>query len=353
MDARHRGRDVSLPVTLILVGLLALWLRGREGDWTLWRLLLLLIPVFVLSVGVNLAAEHRRMAAAVAVSAAGIALLAQGLGLVDWSAWGVVAKAWPLAVVALGLDLVLDRTSWPRLLLASLAGVAIVVGAVLLLGVEKPAVASASARHLSHATGEAKTATITLRPALGSLELTAATEPASLLELDVSPDPGDSVVESFEVDGDRALVEVRLSDGVSRTWPGLVGRMPRWEGRLATGVVLSLHVNIGVGSCNLDLTDVEVHNLEVKLGLGECTVHLPPVPDLLAKIDSGIGQTTLVLPEAMEARVRLDTGLATTTIDDDLSRVEDEVFTPGYSQATSRAEIRLDQGIGSVVISRR
>jgi len=354
MDARRRGRDVSFPITLILVGAIALWLRAREGDWTLWRLMLLLIPVFILSAGVNLAIEHRRMAAAVTVSAAGAALLAQGLGLVEFSTWALLARAWPLAIVALGLDMVLDRTSWPRLLLATLVGVAIVAGAVMYFGLDREPTTALASRHLSYPVGAAEAATVTLGPAVGSLQLSAASETASLLEVDVSPDPGRRLLEKLITDGQRASVEVRYSgDPPDIWWPGLSGRTPSWTGTLAPGVALDVHVDIGVGSCRLDLTGLEVRDFELDLGVGECTIYLPAVADLRARIDSGIGQTTLVLPGEIEARVQLDTGLATSSLAGDLVRGEDEVQTSGYQQAAVRAEITLNQAIGSAVIRRR
>lgn len=353
MDTRHRGRDISFPITLILIGLLALWLKSSEGDWTLWRLVLLLVPVFILSGGLNLAAEYRRMAAAVVVTAGGAALLAQGLGLVNWSAWGVVARAWPLAIVALGIDVALGRTSAARLLLGALVGVVTVAGIVMVFGVQPLPVTPPSVYHTTHPVDGVEAAGVTIRPAVASFILAAAPEPASVIEMDVSPDPGEAVTDTYERAGDRALVEIAYTGETANLWPGLsVGRMPRWTAVVSPDVAADLVVDIGVGSCRLDLSELDVRSLDLHLGLGECTVFLPS-GSTQVEIDSGIGQTTLVLPEHTEARIHLDDGLKTVSIEGDMVRDEDEVYTPGYESTATRSEITVKQGIGSVIIKRQ
>ncbi len=353
MEPRGRGKDISFPLTLILVGSVALWLNAGHGDWTLWRVALLLIPIFILSAGVNLAVEYRRMAAAVLVSAAGAALLAQGLGLVDWSAWGVAARAWPLAVIALGVDLVLDRTSFMRLLLGVLVGVGLLAGAIVFFGERTEPIVAASSRLLTYPVEEAQAASVTLQPALASLRLGAAAESASLLDLSISPDPGSAVRETFALEEARAEVEVAYSGEIVRFWSSSLSRTPEWAAELAPGVPTDLQIEIGVGKCEIDLSGLEIRSLTLDVGLGECTVVLPSVADFEARVDGGLGQLELVLPESVEARLELDAGLTSTSLSGDLSRNEDVVLTPGYYQAEARAAITVSQGIGSVLISRR
>lgn len=327
METRRRGRDIFFPLTLILIGLVALWLKLAHGDWTLWRMALLLIPIFILSAGVNLAAEHRRMAAAILVSAAGAALLAQGLRLVDWSAWGAVARAWPLAILALGIDLVLDRTSLVRLLLGVLVGVGLLVGAVVVFGDRTDPAVAASSRRLAYPVGEAQAASITLRPAMASLELRAAAESASLLDLSLAPDPGAAVRETYAVQGARAEVEVAHTGDTVRFWPSFLSRTPEWAAELAPGVPTDLQIEIGAGRCDLDLSALEVRSFTLHLGLGECTVMLPAIADFQARLDGGLGQLVLVLPNSVEARFELETGLTSISVSGDLIRNDEEVVT--------------------------
>lgn len=360
MSARPRpqGRDVFLPVFLILVGIVALLVSASAQDWGVWEFILLAIPVFILAAGINLAVESRRLATAVVMTAAGAALLARYLGQVDWPVLPVLARAWPLVLVAIGLDLVIGKRTYLALALSALVGLVLVAVAAFVFSRPLIPAATGQARTLDYPLDDAAAAVITLDPGVGAVTINAAAEPASLLDGTIRPDPaGDLVAAQVTSNGSTRLSLTRR--GTNAFNPTLiVPPFPEWDLAVASGVPLELNLDLGVGQCRVDLTGVQARQLEVSIGIGECVVLLPSMPDLRATIDSGIGRAEVVLPGDIEARVEVDTGITNTIVDGDLTEVstddddEDEYVTPGYSTATARAEIRVEQGIGSLVIRR-
>ncbi|NPV08971.1 MAG: hypothetical protein HPY83_13540 [Anaerolineae bacterium] len=351
---RQRGTDIFLPVFLILIGVAALLVNASGEEWDLWRIILLALPILVLSIGINLAAENRRMATAVVVTVVGAALLARQTGLVAWPVLPVISRAWPLVVVALGLDLAVGRTTYLRLLLSAALGVALVAAGIWVSAREAETAVGRPSRSVAYVLDDAGAASVSLSPGAATVLIQESTEPATLLGGAITPDPGQDLAATLEIAEKSARLSLTRSGEVASLWP--ISPLPEWDLVLTSGVPLDLDLDLGAGQCRLDLSGLQVRSLEVSVGVGECLVTLPAVPTLRARITGGIGRTEVVLPAGIEARVAADTGLATTRVEGDLALVgeddEDEYVTPGYAAASVRAEIQTGQAIGALVIRR-
>jgi DUF4097 and DUF4098 domain-containing protein YvlB len=172
----------------------------------------------------------------------------------------------------------------------------------------------------------------------------------------------------------------------------------RAEVGLASGVPIDLDVNIGGGSADMSLADLDLERLKADSGSGSLTAVLPkgdyPV-DLSSgsgsitvttginseldmkvdvgsgriyvtlaegnygeiKLDSGSGSITVVVPEGLDVQLRGDTGSGSVNVPSEFLRISggDNVVgasgsweTRGFDEAEIQLVIRFDVGSGSI-----
>ncbi len=118
---------------------------------------------------------------------------------------------------------------------------------------------------------------------------------------------------------------------------------PSWE----------MHLNMGAGSMDLDLTDYKVRTLNFDGGAAELDIKigsLLPITDVNVK--SGLADVKIKVPEASGCRIKTKTGLSTKDFSG-FTKLSDGVYeTPNYKTATNKIFINLDGGLSSFEVDR-
>jgi hypothetical protein len=281
----------------------------------------------------------------------GVIFLLNSLGLLAWSVWEVILRLWPVLLIAVGLEIILNRLSaWGSLLALALT-VVILASAFWLLGPDIGTRRVMTGEEIRQTLGEASRAEVVIEPGVGSLHIKALPESANLIEGVIQMGRGQRARRDFAVTGKTATFTLR-SEGEGE----IIGPFfwwsdqPIWELGLAPEVPLELEIDIGVGWADVDLTGLAVDDLKVSMGIGRATITLPDEGRFQAKIDSSIGETVVVIPAGMAARIRVDTGLAVSDLPDGYQQRDDVYTSPGYASADDRVDLEIDQAIGKVTI---
>lgn len=279
----------------------------------------------------------------------GIIFLLNSLGLLAWSVWEVISRFWPILLIALGLEIILNRFSAWGSLLALVLVVAIVAGGLWLLGPDIGSRRVVAGEEVRQALGEATQAKVVIEPGVGSLHIEALPESANLAEGVISAGRGQRVNRHFAVAGQTATFTLQTEGatlGPFFWW----GDQPGWELGLAPEVPLELKVDLGAGRADIDLTGLTVDDLEVTLGIGQATVTLPDEGRFYAKLEGAIGETVVVIPSGMAARIRVDSGLAVSDLPDSYQQRAEVYTSPGYASADNRVDLEVSQAIGKITI---
>jgi len=279
----------------------------------------------------------------------GVIFLLNSLGVLAWSVWEVIFRLWPILLIALGLEIILSRLSAWGSLLALVLTVAVLVGALWLLGPDLGARQIVTGEEVRQALGEATRARVVIEPGIGSLHVEALPESANLVEGVVSVGRGQRVKHHFAVTGQTATFTLQTEGGTFGPFTAWADQW-NWELGLAPEVPLGLEVNLGVGLADIDLTDLTVDDLKVSMGVGRITVILPDEGRFQAKIEGAIGETVVVIPSGMAARIRVDSGLAVSDLPDSYQQRDDVYTSPGYASADDRVDLEVSQAIGKVMI---
>ncbi|GAB4571655.1 MAG: hypothetical protein Kow0077_08920 [Anaerolineae bacterium] len=317
----------------------------------------------------------------VLISAGIIALLAN-TGILRCEHYAVLLRLWPIALIAIGLDLLFGRSSPLVGSLIGIGAVALIIG-LMFVG---PSLGFTAAQDYQQAViniplDGAERATIALNLALGRTTVAAL------------PEDSDALVEGEitylgeleqTITGDT---EKRFELGVTGTDGGLnwgpftsfLGcsgdQELRWDLRVSPALPITMAVNGGVGDATLDLSGLQLDALTVDGGVGSTAITLP-AGSYTARVLGGVGDVTVRIEDGADTRLEINGGVGTVTVDvpDDagvrvesssgvgnvnlpagfqsLSSADDEETweNTAYGQAETRILIIHDGGVGDLNI---
>jgi hypothetical protein len=332
---------------LILFGVLMLIynLGGLEDNfwsqvWQLW-------PILFVLIGLESLINKKEVFGPVFWVGLGSVLLLSNFGLLDWSAWDVLWRLWPLLIVAGGLEILFGRRSlWLSTLVVTLI-LAVLAVAVGMAGIS-PFSGKTETESISQPLSGASAGSITLNMATGDLNLAALAESGTLIEGKISEAGGKAARSKFEQRGDTAVYKLEHTSGVAipfnRTW--------QWDLGLTPQVPLTLRISLGAGQMNLDWSGLLLDEGRVSEGVGDIRLQLPAAfeDSYAISVSQAIGDITVELPA--DAGVRLDVSRALTSFSapSDFIQRGDYYYSPEYDQAKYRIEIEISQAIGNITV---
>jgi hypothetical protein len=192
---------------------------------------------------------------------------------------------------------------------------------------------------------------IDLEVGVGELRLSRSTRPGFLLEGTVEL-PDDVALEQRLATRD-GIAHCDLSARVEKR--ALLGmrKGPRWDLHVGADVPVRLDVKAGAGECTLDLSDLQLNDLDIEAGVGETRVTFPSAGRPRARIKSGVGETVATIPAGMAARVRVSSGIGSVKVDNRFPRQGNAYVSAGYEEAADRVDLRIEAGVGSIVVRSR
>jgi hypothetical protein len=275
-------------------------------------------------------------------------LLLNVLGTLEWSIWWSVLKLWPLLLIAAGLDLLLSRS----MLGALLSTIVVLVLAVAALWLMSSGAIGGElvTEQIQKPLGESTRASISIEPVVGTLRIGAAAESANLVEGTVSLGEGEEIVQKLAEVAGVATYTLSTEETSWNAFPGGWDQTRVWELGLSPGASLSLEADMAVGNYELDLTGLAVESLHAEMGLGRIKVVLPATGRFDVSVSQGLGAVEIVVPKGMAVRIETDTALAGRRMPDDLVKEEEFYTSPGYADATNRAEIDAAVAMGMLTV---
>jgi Domain of unknown function (DUF5668)/Cell wall-active antibiotics response 4TMS YvqF len=277
----------------------------------------------------------------------GVLFLLENLGVRTGSVWNAVETGWPLILIVIGADLLSRPYAWGRPLTL---GLALLTGAVMVIwGFARPA-RVATTETISQPITAAR-AEITLGNTVGRLEVSA-NSTGKLIDGTLELGGHDRLVRALDTrDGVQIVRLEAVTDGVSIGVPDLISRNSLgWKIGLAQNLPLVLRVKTGVGSGNLELSELKVTDLTVNSGVGQMTVTLPTSGRVIAHIEGGVGNLSIVIPRAMQAQIRVSSGLGQVSVNGDYQRDSDVYTSSGFENANNRVELEIKGGVGRVSV---
>ncbi len=344
---RKRG-SLFGPLILIALGVIFLLNNINVLPGDLWGTLLQFWPLILVAIGLDNIFQREGLVGATFMIGLGVVFLLSNLGYINTNIWQLILRLWPLLLVAIGLDLVVGRRSiW-----ASLAGLVVLlvllVGALLLFGVNVETGQVLQGESISQSFDGARSGEVILDNAVGDVYIQAGNDPALLVSGTVTARRGVGTSQEFSIQGEEAVYRLRQSGAYvgignagSRTWDiGLNRNLP-----------ISLRYNQGAGLSILNLDQVQISYLDANIGVGQLHIILPQNGDFEGKISGAIGQIVIEVPSGVGIRIRSDGALVTVHTPDGYEKLENSYTSPDYDSAEFRMDLQINLAIGDVRVT--
>jgi hypothetical protein len=330
---RHSG--FFWPILLIIVGVIFLLNNTGQMSGDLWANLLRFWPVLFILMALDGILRREGVVGSTLVIGLGTAFLLSNLGYLALNVWAVLARLWPLFLLAFGFDILIGRRSW----LASLAGaaaiLAILVGALLVTGVQ------VERGHM---------ATIDLEPAMGSLRLEKLAEPVALVMGTIPDSSAIRVTENYVLENGQANYTLRSPDSTFVVTTDT--QVYNWDLGLATDIPLDLYVSLGAGQADLDLSGLTLSALKLDLAVGQAVVVLPATSSFSGTIDNAIGQVEIIIPSGVEVVIKVDNALSVVQTGSGIVK-DGDTYSAGGGSAKYRITLHISQAIGNINLRRQ
>jgi len=277
---------------------------------------------------------------------AGAVLLLNNLGLLEWSLWEMLLRLWPAILVALGIDLLIPKRSAGSYLLALVLMLAAFGASYWLFTAAGPS--SPESMQINEPLAASSAATLTLKPAVGELQLQGGAPAGVLARGSVSPlGRGQVRVDRRQLSG-RAVLELSHEFG-SGGWLILPDTRHLWELEINGEVPLELQAELGAGLMRLDLTSLNVQRVNASLGVGEAELKFASRP-VSAKLEGGVGALRIVVPMGASVRIQLSRGLVSLTLPSGYELADGVANSPAAQSGTIGLDISVSLGVGTIQV---
>jgi hypothetical protein len=297
--------------------------------------------------------------------------------------WGDVLRWWPLFLVFLGFNILVQQVPRPlgTLLSGLVALLAVAVfGTILLVGLPESMRRTGNlegwqSEEISYPAEGVTTAVLNLEIGPPGANLYTLEDSRDLIAGTVTYQNG----LRFDKEGSNGRVSINLAPSYNNSWVWTpdqwqnLGNDLRWNLGINPHVPLSLALTANAGTSDLDLRGLTLQELSLKVSAGETTVFLPD-GDYDADLEINAGATTLSLPQSgqhsielrvnagsvklnlptgMEARIVVDKAMGSF---DDHSGLLHQVGTSntwqtnGYEDSPDHVTMNLHIAVGSVAL---
>jgi Cell wall-active antibiotics response 4TMS YvqF/Domain of unknown function (DUF5668) len=274
--------------------------------------------------------------------AIGIVIMLMNLGVMTWFTTLRFLQLWPVALIAVGVDIFTRGRYRFVVVLAAL----VVAAGLYFTGGSWLGTTRVTTEQIEQSLESSSRATVTIRSGVSELRVIGLNDSNSLITGKIDLAAGEQAIKRFNKNGDTASYEL------SSRWPqGRVMNVRNhlWNLALTTRVPLNLTVESGVGRTTLDLRDMQLSNLKVNTGVGETTVTLA-TGSYKVNVNTGVGATTIRLPTDVGARVELERGLGSVNVRGDFDKNEDVYTSPNYAAAENHIDLKVQGGVGAITL---
>jgi len=284
--------------------------------------------------------------------AIGVIVLLANTGVLSRDALERLGDLWPLLLVILGMQLILNHTLPRRqATLIGLAVAAVLVIAAVAYATLAPATSVGTQRADATAqTGGLTAATLDLNYSAASVDVTAGSLGDTLYRVHVDY-PGGENPPTINLDRESGKLEIRESASFSPFH--LFGSNRRHLALILTDrIPWTIQLGGGAANLSLDLRHLQLTELDISGGANQVEAQLPaPKGTVRIDVSGGASNLTLRAPAETEWRVGVSGGASAMTINGSTSGTlggDFERQSSRYASATNRYDIQISGGASHV-----
>ncbi len=290
---------------------------------------------------------------------AGVVLLLNTTGYLAWSVWLKIFSLWPVALIAIGIELLFKKSRLAFIaLLSPLLFFATILGPGIFFGPDFGEMRRGNGTyHLSRdfdSTFTGINASIRLNAgnlnvSSGSKLISAELEYCSKKPLLVSKQDGQNQQVSFEItDKDRTWFSGRLG----KRWFVRSSHKKDWDIKLTDQIPVTMKLYLKAGKAELDFSNLKLQECDLDVRDSDTDIKIGEMLDEIALgIRSRSSKVSLSIPEGMGLRIVNHTNLSSTSFSwFTLEEKDDGYQTSGYDEASKKLTLNLEGSLTRLTI---
>jgi len=295
----------------------------------------------------------------------GVTLLGVNMGYLSSDVWVNVLNLWPVLLIVWGLNIILRNTS---LQFISYLSPVILILAFTYAATWAPVENESGGWHLPSYLGLPEPGSRTMTEytydfertedvhelnvefdlGAASLDVKSSFEGA-LIDVEIKANTGEPTV-NFELDGNM-LNMYAASPSHQGKWGNF---KEEWSVQLPVGIPLSLDLDVGALSCELDLEDMLLSHLDIDAGAVSIGASLP-APDVegyTVNIDMGASDLDLSFPAGTPLRIKAESALSATNFKKaGLKKTGGYWCSEAYEAGTPFVDLSITSGVASIDVT--
>jgi hypothetical protein len=286
---------------------------------------------------------------------AGVVLLLNTTNYVDWTVWLKIFSLWPVALIAIGIELLFKKSRLAFIAFISpLLFFATILGPALFFDSDFVDIYRTSRTY--HLSRDLDSTIVEVNPSIrlncGKLRVSSGAEKLISAELDYYKRKPLIVSEQDNEDGS---VVMKISDQERKWFSGRFGKRwfwrssarKDWEIRLTDQIPVSLNLYLKNGKGNLDFSDMKLRECDLEVNDSDVDIKIGSLlEDVTVAVESRSSEISVSVPEGSGLRIINHTNLSSISFSwFTLEEKDDGYQTTDFEQADHKLTLRLEGSI--------
>lgn len=345
----HRKIHLFFPLVFITLGVFLLLSNLGRLEGSFGELLGTYWPLILVFIGIDGLINREGWVAALVFLGLGSILVLGNMKILEMDTWMLISRLWPVLLVAIGLDIAFGRRGGVWVGIARVVVGLALIGGILWFAISSPLNLNMRSLTLEQPLSGSTSAEVHLDMLSGKVALDGMADDNLLASGTLEYKEGYSPKIEF----------IEPKDGHSKLYIWRTGSTdvyfgsPRtiWTVHLNSQPVYQIIMKAAVGEIRANLENLAVDHLDLDMAVGNIHLTLPADTALRANIDGAIGSVTVWVPKGTSLIVRNNTALATISVPQGYGKNKLLITSPDYSSSSSKTiELTIQQAIGTVTI---
>lgn len=283
----------------------------------------------------------------------GVVLLLNTTGHLPWMVWPKIFSLWPVALVAIGIELLFKRTGLSILAIISpLLFLAAILGPALIF---KPGINKIHQTSETYLWNQSLDSTLTKATAdleLNAVDLRLSSDTDKLIaaELDYCDNQPITTYKYMNSDS-SAAIEIKDNErtrrhkwGFGQIWLGGDECEKNWDIKLTNRIPISFKVDANATKADFDLSELKVEEFNLNTNASKVTIRIGDAVDQVScRIDANAAKLSLFFPEDMALRILDHSKMSSTSFSHiTLKEIKDGFETPDFEKSSQKLILYLD-----------
>jgi hypothetical protein len=343
-ETKHR-RGIFFPLLLLSAGILLLLSNFGMLPGGFWSFVSMYWPVLFILAGLDGLVKGDGIAGSLLIAGFGAVILAGNLGYYSISPWELLLKAWPLLLIGLGLDIIIGKRTFARVVLGLAVTVGLLYGLVNLSGIN--GINGLSGQDFRQSYNNELDFDLNIDKVSGIVRVSGFTNSTTLMDGTFSQRKKGPI--SPDIKQTSTGKEIFLTDLAARNvWPMESFGTSDWKIKINPKPSLSLQSKVVVGENQIDVRGLNLQKLEIETSLGRSLVTLDRLQNSEIDIKGAIGEIIVYIPKEQPVRIKLNKALSVSQVPDSFSQEGNEYTSQNFNSSESFTQIAIDLPIGSI-----